>query len=176
MSSFVAIDTIDKGSTSNAEFKITGIDNTFSRYLVVVHHSSSNYNSQMNIQVTKSGVAYTSAVYEEAGYNCRSDTSTQIQRGRTAQTSMQVFNNMTGPNSYNQETSITHIYLTNFADPTKYDYIQVSGVAESNAQNGYYSPNQVCVVKNASASDGILIRENSVQYFRGTMTLYGIKE
>jgi len=177
MSSLVAIDTISNGSTSSAELKITGIDNSFERYLVIGTNIGTNYNTQLNIQVTKSGTAFSSAVYDSVGYNLRSDYTSKLNRSTTNNTSFQyLWNNMTGANMYNQETCFFYLYLTNFADATKYDYMQfASGVAESNGQQGYYAPNSVCIVKDASASDGILLRENSNQLYTGEMTLYGIK-
>jgi len=175
MSSLVAIDTISNGSTSSAEVKLTGIDDSFERYLVIGTNIGSNYNTQLNIQVTKSGTAFSSAVYDSVGYNLRSDTTTKLNRSVLSSV-FQIWNNMSGPNVYNQETCFFYLYLTNFADATKYDYMQLaSGVAESNTQQGYYAPNSVCIVKDASASDGILLKENSGQLYTGEMTLYGIK-
>jgi hypothetical protein len=175
MSSLVAIDTVSNGSTSNAEVKLTGIDDSFERYVLIGTNIGSNYNTQMNIQVTKSGTAHTSSDYECVGYNLRSDTTSILNRATTSSTQFQIWNNMTGGNLYNQETAFFYLYLTNFADATKYDYMYLSGVAESNGQQGYYAPLNACVVKNASASDGILLRENSGQLYTGEMTLYGIK-
>ena len=177
MSSLVAIDTVSNGSTSGSELKVTGIDDSFERYLVIGTNIGTNYNTQLNIQVTKGGTAFTTAVYDCVGYNLKADSTTKLNRSSTNATAFQyLWNNMTGNNMYNQETCFFYLYLTNFADATKYDYMQfASGVAESNTQQGYYAPNNVCIVKDASASDGILLREVSNQLYTGEVTLYGIK-
>jgi len=176
MSSLVMIDYMMKGTDTSTELKVTGIDDTYDRYLVIASRLTSSYNTSIDLRVTKSGTAYTSSVYESTGYNLNSNASGLTNRSSSGDTRIRVFNNNQGGNMYNTCTGLMYFYLTNFSNASGYDYIDTHGVSESNGQNGWSAPLASCVVKNASASDGVVITQQNgaSQIKMGQISLYGI--
>ncbi len=176
MSSLVMIDHFYKGNDTSTELKVTGIDETYDRYLVIASRLTSHYNTSIDLRVTKSGTAHTSSDYESTGYNLNSNASGLTNRANTGNTVIQFYNNNSGSNMYNSCTGFMYLYLTNFGNSSGYDYIDAHGVSESNAQNGWATPLASCVVKNASASDGIVLTQSAGvnQLFMGQLSLYGI--
>lgn len=177
MSSLIMIDRISKGSGTTTELKLTGIDSTYDKYVVIGKNFGSHYNTSIEVQVTKSGTAHTSSVYETVGYNIISNSTSLRARTGTANTQFQIWNNNNGTNMFNYGTGMFYLYLTNFADASKYDYMQLYGVSESNDQQGYNAPMNACVVKTASASDGVIFKQSAGvnNIFFGEIALFGIK-
>lgn len=178
MSSLVMIDRITKGSgVSSQQLKLTGIDSTYDKYVVIGKNFGTHYNTTLDIRVTKSGTPHTSSDYEQVGYNLIANSTSIRARTGTANSIFQIWVNSNGTNIYNYGTGMFYLYLTNFADATKYDYMQLYGVMESNDQQGYNAPMSACVVKNASASDGVIFTQSSGvnNIFFGEIALFGIK-
>ena len=174
MSSLVMIDHAIKGDDTSRELKVTGIDDTYDRYLVIGRGLTSSYNTAISVRVTKSGTPHTANEYARAGYKLRSDSTSLLNESNSGGSTFRIFNNNSGTNMYNTSTGLIYIYLTNFSDASGYDYLMVHGVSESNAQNGIANPLASCVVKNASASDGIILYQNSNNLRMGELTLYGM--
>lgn len=174
MSSLVMIDHAIKGDDTTRELKVTGIDDTYDRYLAIGRGLTSSYNNAISVRVTKSGTTLTTNDYSRAGYKLRSDSSSILNDSNSGGSTFRIFNNNSGGNVYNTSTGLIYIYLTNFSDASGYDYLMAYGVSESNAQNGYVNPLASCVVKNASASDGIVLYQASNELRMGELTLYGM--
>jgi len=174
MSSLVMIDHAIKGDDTTRELKVTGIDDTYDRYLAIGRGLTTSYNNSLSVRVTKSGTTLTTNEYCRTGYRLRSDITTLGNDSNSAGSTFRIMNNNSGNNLYNTSTGLIYIYLTNFADASGYDYMMAHGVSESNAQNGYVNPLTSCVVKNASASDGIVLYQASNEIRMGELTLYGM--
>tara|TARA_R100000742_G_C4229108_1_gene51085 strand:+ start:111 stop:632 length:522 start_codon:yes stop_codon:yes gene_type:complete len=172
MSSLVMIDRAVIGANS-MDAIVTGIDGTYDHYVVFAKNLGGGYNKAINYRVTKSGTPLSDSDYEYAGrvlYNggIRAETNTGNSYGRLT-------NNWGANNDNNYAAAYFEMHLYNFA-ASDYDYILTYGNAGlSNDSYGYPLINQTCVVKDATASDGIqIMRSSSEDVSFVDLGLYGV--
>ena len=174
MSALVVVDSKKCTGTSDTSI-VTGIDDTYSVYMVSVKSLATNYNSGLNFRVTKSGSPHTSSEYEYFGQATNSANSSAYAQYNSANSYARLVNNTNGSNAYNHGEFSVELYLYNFNNSSGYDFIFQKGVGESNDQKCWGMPSHYTVVKNASASDGIQLLDNSGNNLFCVMTLYGLK-
>lgn len=165
----------NKNTSNNNQNIVTGIDDTYPMYMVSLRSGAVGYNNGIGLQVTKSGVAHTSNVYEYFGHNTNSANTSLYSSYATTHNFMRWVNNVNASNAYNHGEMSYEIYLYNFANASGYDYIFIKGVGESNDQKCWGLPSFSGVVKTASASDGIRLINNQGNAVQGVLTLYGLK-
>ena len=174
MSSLVMVNrTVIGANTMDAI--ITGIDSTYDHYVLMAKNMGGGYNKSINWRVTKSGTPHTDASdYEYSGRNIYNGGLRA--RNHTGNSMSQIANNWGENNGRNFAAAFFEMHLYNFA-ASDYDYVTTYGNAGlSNDSYGYPIPHTGCVVKDATASDGIqLMRSSTEDVSFVDMCLYGVR-
>lgn len=173
MSSLVLIDSIlHTGSGSAAN--LTGIDDTYDSYEAHFYMNHIGYNNGLNIRVLKSGSPYTGNSYARACYYSSSNSTTRFEQAGVS-TAATILNNMQGNHATDGSDGFIRLRLYNFA-AAGYDYINFNGIKENHERGNKMNASGALVVKDASASDGIQITQNSgANHFVCHAILYGVK-
>ena len=173
MSSLVLIDSEFRGSTS-VEHKITGMDDTYDHYAVLVKGVGVGNNNGICLSVTKSGTIQTGSNYAFAGDNIQGSGTHTIRHG-SGDSRVQLFNNVSANNPQNYGIPNFWVYCFDFAS-TNYDTMICYGVADTNVAGAIYNmPLNVVRHKVASASDGIAITQNGgSNLYISQIQLYGL--
>ena len=173
MSSLVKIDSIvHTGSGSAAS--LTGIDGTYDCYEAIFYMNHVGYNNGLNIEVLKGGTVFNGNSYQRALYYSSSNSTTRFEQAGTSTRSI-FLNNMQGNHPTDGADGFVRLRLYNFA-AAGYDYITFNAIKENHERGCKMNASGAVVVKDASASDGIQITQNSgANHFVTHAVLYGVK-
>ena len=155
-----------------ASISLLGIDSTYDVYMVKLNNFSSvTTGATPRVRVTKSSSADTTANYNYAAKQLRTDT-TYGNNSNTNQTSWDILNALSSATG-NIANGI--LYLFNFNNATEYSFVTMEITQRSN--EGLHRGKQGGAVHTvASASDGIEFSMSSGNIASGTFTLYGLKK
>jgi len=155
-----------------ASISLLGIDSTYDVYMVKLNNFSSvTTGATPRVRVTKSSSADTTANYNYAAKQLRTDT-TFGNNSNTNQTSWDILNALSSATG-NIANGI--LYLFNFNNATEYSFVTMEITQRSN--EGLHRGKQGGAVHTvASASDGIEFSMSSGNIASGTFTLYGLKK
>ena len=174
MSSLIMVNRTVIGADS-MDATITGIDDTYDHYVLMAKNLGGGYNKSINFRVTKSGTPHTDASdYEYSGRNIYNGGLRA--RNHAGNSLAQITNNWGENNDRNYAVAFFEMHLYNFA-ADDYDYVTTYGCAGlSNDSYGYPIPHTACVVKDATASDGIQFTRSSTQTMAFMdICLYGVR-
>ena len=159
-------------SSAVASVTLTGIDSTYDVYMVRFNNVAPvTDNVNLLIRVTVSGVADTTANYDEAAKFLDSTTSFGTQ-SNTNQTYW--FNSLAIGNSTSEQTN-SILYLFNFNNSSEYSFYTKENTSLTYlAGNTGYQGGGVHTV--AQSCDGLQFFFSSGNIASGTFTLYGLKK
>ena len=154
-----------------ASVTLTGIDSTYDVYMVKLNNFSSvTTGATPRVRVTKSSSADTTANYDYAAKQLRTDT-TFGNNSNTNQTGWDILNALSSATG-NIANGI--LYLFNFNN-AEYSFVTMEITQRSN--EGLHRGKQGGGVHTvASASDGIAFSMSGGNIASGTFTLYGLKK
>ena len=154
-----------------ASVTLTGIDSTYDVYMVKLSNVAPTTDGATPIfRVTKSGTADTTANYDYAVKQLRTDTTF----GNNAEVNLSEWkSNDVGTNTGEVLNMIS--YLFNFNSSSEYSFItqEISQISSSGLHRGRQGG---AVHTVASASDGMQFLMSSGNIASGTFTLYGLKK
>ena len=160
--------------TSGSTVTLTGIDSTYNVYMLLFHNVIADADDkELNFRFTVSGTADSSANYEYAIHELRSDQDAVV-RGATGQTHLDV--NISGQGTSTGEACSGKILAFNFADAGAYSYVtmETNGFDFNTRLMGWDGGG---VLKASSAADGFqFFWEDSANFAAGTFKLYGLNK
>ena len=160
--------------TSGTTVTLTGIDSTYNVYMLLFHNVIADADDkELNFRFTVSGTADSSANYEYAIHELRSDQDAVV-RGATGQNHLDV--NISGQGTSTGEACSGKILAFNFADAGAYSYVtmETNGFDFNTRLMGWDGGG---VLKEQQATDGFqFFWEDTANFSAGTFKLYGLKK
>ena len=159
-------------SSAVASVTLTGIDSTYDVYMVKFYNVAPDTDTvQLNIRVTKSGTADTTANYDRAYKQLRTNGSFI----NVSATNSTLFDTGSNIGTGTSETSNGVLYAFNFSNASEYSFASFENT-ELNASANLHGSQGGFVHTVASASDGLYFYFSSGNIASGTFTLYGLKK